>query len=822
MTIQDVNEAVTVSFTINPIDNVFIDENTPYTGPLPALSGDTPIGTVTYTLAGNDKDLFAIDPTTGQVSMEPRDYENPQDDNEDNVYELTLTATDEDANSASEDWTVTIQDVNEAVTVTFTIDPIADVAIDENTEYTGPEPTLSGDTPIGTVTYTLAGADASLFTIDPATGQVTMDPKDFELPEDANNDNVYELTLTATDEDANSASEDWTVTIQDVNEAVTVTFTIDPIADVAIDENTEYTGPEPTLSGDTPIGTVTYTLAGADASLFTIDPATGQVTMEPRDFENPQDDNEDNVYELTLTATDQDANSASEDWTVTIQDVNEAVTVTFTINQIDDVAIDENTPYTGPEPTLSGDTPIGDVAWTLGGADAEYFSINSLTGQVTMEPRDFELPEDANNDNVYEVTLIATDQDANSASEDWTVTIQDVNEAVTFTIDPIADIAIDENTPYTSVVPSITGTPIGTVTYTLTGNDKDLFAIDPTTGQVSMEPRDFEVPEDANNDNVYEVTLIATDQDANSANAAWTVTIQDVNEEVTFTINQIDDVAIDENTEYTWPEPTLSGDTPIGTVTYTLGGADADWFNLDLATGQVTMDPRDFELPEDANNDNVYEVSITATDEGNNSASEDWTVTIQDVNEAVTVTFIIDPIADVAIDENTEYTGPEPTLSGDTPIGTVAYTLGGNDKDLFTIDPATGQVTMDPRDFELPEDANNDNVYEVSITATDEGNNSASEDWTVTIERQVLSAGRNNEVNDLTLYPNPARDKVYIDIDPRSGQKLKQVNIYTMAGAYLYSENGVEIDTSRLSEGMYLFEIVTKAGNRSMKKVIIQ
>ena len=87
-------------------------------------------------------------------------------------------------------------------------------------------------------------------------------------------------------------------------------------------------------------------------------------------------------------------------------------------------------------------------------------------------------------------------------------------------------------------------------------------------------------------------------------------------------------------------------------------------------------------------------------------------------------------------------------------------------------------------------------------------------------EGQVITAVSNDELNDLTLYPNPAKDKVYID--PGPGQALKQVNIYTMTGAYLYSENGSEINTSRLSGGMYLFEIMTQSGARSMKKVIIQ
>ena len=92
----------------------------------------------------------------------------------------------------------------------------------------------------------------------------------------------------------------------------------------------------------------------------------------------------------------------------------------------------------------------------------------------------------------------------------------------------------------------------------------------------------------------------------------------------------------------------------------------------------------------------------------------------------------------------------------------------------------------------------------------------------ITEEGLVLTVGSNIEFRDFTLYPNPARDKVHIGINPGSGQALKQVNIYTMTGAYLYSESGPEINTGRLSEGMYLFEIVTQTGDRSMRRVIIQ
>ncbi len=97
-------------YLLEPITNTNINENTAYTSVTPALSGATPIGTVTYTLGGNDAADFTIDGTTGIVSMIARDYENAADANTDNVYELIITATDSDGNSDSESWTVTVND----------------------------------------------------------------------------------------------------------------------------------------------------------------------------------------------------------------------------------------------------------------------------------------------------------------------------------------------------------------------------------------------------------------------------------------------------------------------------------------------------------------------------------------------------------------------------------------------------------------------------------------------------------------------------------------------------------------------------------------
>ncbi len=724
VTVTDVQE--TVSLTINPISNVSVAENTDYTSVTPSITG-TPIGSVTYSIAGgSDAGAFSIDETTGVVTMIARDYESPVDSNTDNIYELVIRATDSDENSDEEDWSVTVTDVQE--TVSLTINPISNVSVAENTDYTSVTPSITG-TPIGSVTYSIAGgSDAGAFSIDETTGVVTMIARDYESPADSNTDNIYELIIRATDSDENSDEEDWIVTVTDVQE--TVSLTINPISNASVAENTDYTSVTPSITG-TPIGSVTYSIAGgSDAGAFSIDETTGVVTMIAMDYESPVDSNTDNIYELVIRATDSDENSDEEDWSVTVTDVQE--TVSLTINPISNVSVAENTDYTSVTPSITG-TPIGSVTYSIaGGSDAGAFSIDETTGVVTMIARDYESPADSNTDNIYELIIRATDSDENSDEEDWIVTVTDVQETVSLTINPISNASVAENTDYTSVTPSITGTPIGSVTYSIAGgSDAGAFSIDETTGVVTMIARDYESPVDSNTDNIYELIIRATDSDENSDEEDWIVTVTDVQETVSLTINPISNASVAENTDYTSVTPSITG-TPIGSVTYSIaGGSDAGAFSIDETTGVVTMIARDYESPVDSNTDNIYELIIRATDSDENSDEEDWIVTVTDVQETVSLT--INPISNASVAENTDYTSVTPSITG-TPIGSVTYSIaGGSDAGAFSIDETTGVVTMIARDYESPVDSNTDNIYELVIRATDSDENSDEEDWIVTV-----------------------------------------------------------------------------------------
>jgi len=131
-------------------------------------------------------------------------------------YPLTFTVTDNGipAASVSEAVTITVTNVN---TVSLTLAAISDVSIIENTAYTSVIPVLGGG-PVGVVTYSLTGADALDFSIDSATGVVSMVGRDFEFPVDADSNNVYAVGITATDADYNTVSQSWTVSIIDILE----------------------------------------------------------------------------------------------------------------------------------------------------------------------------------------------------------------------------------------------------------------------------------------------------------------------------------------------------------------------------------------------------------------------------------------------------------------------------------------------------------------------------------------------------------------------------------------------------------------------------
>lgn len=113
------------------------------------------------------------------------------------------------------------------------------------------------------------------------------------------------------------------------NEAPSFTSDID----ISIEENNDLTyAPE---ASDPDNDTVSITLLGdADAGLFTFDAnASGGDQLNfinPPNFEDPQDDNQDNIYDLTFRLDDGQGNTVDQSITITVTDVAEPFSAKIT------------------------------------------------------------------------------------------------------------------------------------------------------------------------------------------------------------------------------------------------------------------------------------------------------------------------------------------------------------------------------------------------------------------------------------------------------------------------------------------------------------
>ncbi len=349
-----------------------------------------------------------------------------------------------------------------------------------------------------------------------------------------------------------------------------------------------------------------------------------------------------------------------------------------------------------------------------GGVDAALFSINSSTGALTfLTAPSFESPTDAGGNNVYDVTVQASDG-TNNVTQAIAVTVTDVNEAPTIT--SAATFNAPENTTAVGTV-TATDPENATLTYSISGGvDAALFSINSSTGALTfLTAPSFESPTDAGGNNVYDVTVQASDG-TNNVTQAIAVTVTDVNEAPTIT-----SAATFNAPENTTAVGTVTATDPENaTLTYSIsGGVDAALFSINSSTGALTfLTAPNFESPTDTGGNNIYDVMVQASD-GTNSATQAVAVAVSDVNEAPTIT----SGSSFSVPENTTTVGT--VTASDPESQLLTYSIsGGADAALFSINSSTGALTfLSAPNFESPTDAGGNNVYDVTVQVSDGTNN---------------------------------------------------------------------------------------------------
>jgi VCBS repeat-containing protein len=241
---------------------------------------------------------------------------------------------------------------------------------------------------------------------------------------------------------------------------------------------------------------------------------------------------------------------------------------------------------------------------------------------------------------------------------------------------------------------------------------------------------------------------VATDAAGNASEKTVILAITNINE-FTPVITSAAAASIAENgtgTAYT----ATGTDADAGTtLTYAIAGTDAALFNINASTGAVTFKAApNFEAPANAGANNVYDITVTASDGANTSAAKAVAITVTNVNEAPVIT----SLATASFAENG--TGTAYTATGtDADAGTtLTYAIAGTDAALFNINASSGAVTFKAApNFEAPADVGANNVYDITVTASDGANTSAAKAVAITVT-DVAESLAGQSVIDLGSY----------------------------------------------------------------------
>ena len=188
------------------------------------------------------------------------------------------------------------------------------------------------------------------------------------------------------------------------------------LADFVSDPDNDFT------DGDPDTLTIVSATLTSGAGQITGDAASGFVFTPDA---QALDTGEDAIVTIDYIVEDLTGLSDIETLTVTVTGVNDAPVLDDAVVAFD---YDENANSIVADFSAS-DVDVEDLTFSIGGADADLFSIDSVTGALTFVGLpDFEAPADQDTDNVYDIDVSVSDGDLIDTAA-VTVTVTDVNES---------------------------------------------------------------------------------------------------------------------------------------------------------------------------------------------------------------------------------------------------------------------------------------------------------------------------------------------------------------------------------------------------------
>jgi Ca2+-binding RTX toxin-like protein len=711
-----VNQAPTVG---TPLADQTVPEDAPFSIQVPANTFADPDAGEVLTLSASLANGNAL-PTWLGFNPTTRTFSGTPDDAQVGTLDLRVTATDTGNLTASDVFTLTVTNVNEASTV---VAPLADQTATEDAAFTFMVPgstfadvdQVHGDT----LTYyaTLAGGAAlpTWLSFDPITRTFSGTPLNIHV-------GTLAVTVTATDSGQLSVSTGFTLAVQNVNDAPTVAT---PLADQTVSEDVPFNilVPANTFADQDAGAVLTLSASLADGTAL---PTWLTFNAATATFSGTPDDAQVGNLDLRVTATDHENLSVSDIFTLTVANVNEAPTVAVPLA---DQMVLEDAPFSLQIPaTTFADPDAGEVltysaALANGSALPTWLTFNAAIRTFSGTPDDAQVGS-------LDLRVTATDTGNLSASDVFTLTVANVNEAPTV-VTQLADQQATEDAPFSLVVPTSTFAdvdPGDTLTYgaTLAGGAAlpTWLSFDSVTRTLSGTPGNSDVGN-------LEITVNATDLGGLSATDTFALTIQNVNDAPTVAAPLADQSALEDAAfTFTVPGSTFAdvdhvhGDTFTYSATLAGGAALPTWLSFDSLTCTFSGTPLNGDV-------GTLDLTVTATDQGNLSASIGFSLAIQNVNDAPTVAV---PIADQTAAEDSAFTVtiPSTTFADEDVIHGDVLTYSAT---LANGSPLPTWLSFNPtaRTLSGTSGAGDAGTVQIAVRATDSGTLSATDTFALVI-----------------------------------------------------------------------------------------
>ncbi|MCB1644143.1 MAG: cadherin domain-containing protein [Pseudomonadales bacterium] len=693
---------------------------------------------ITYTLLDNAGGRFAIGIASGLVTATGSGL----DADTVTSHNITVQATPLLGASSTETFTITVTPVNDNSPV-FSSGTTASIA--ENTLITDliyKATATDGDVPADTITYSIAGgADAADFSINGSGGITFNVSPDAEAPHDANTDNIYELTVRASD-GTNNTDQAVTVTVTNVNDnAISVITDVNATADT-VPENS----PNGTATGltaratDADVGvTVSYALPADGGGRFKIDPVTGVVTTSTVNIDREAASS----YSILVRATPSDGGaSVNQGFTISVGSVNDnspAFTSTNAFSVAENTAAGA-TIYTA---TVSdADLPGDSFTYSIvGGTDAADFSVTAGGALSFVATPDAEAPADGDTNNVYSLILRVNDG-ASNRDLSLTVTVTNVNEnTITAITDSDAGAnTVAENSPADTAVgltAAASDADFGaTITYDLTDDAGGRFKIDASTGVVTTTgtATDYETATS------HSITVRASSSDGSPAvTASYTINVTNLNDNATTAVTDVNaaaDSVVENSAAGVVVGITASAtDADTGaTIAYDLTDNAGGRFQIDATTGVVTTTGTAI----DREAATSYNITARATSsDGSAPTTQTFSITVTDQNDNAPVVTAAQSFSLVENSVNSTVVGTVLATDADT-TGTLGswQITSGNTSSAFAIDSSSGVITVNnvaALDYEVT------TSFSLTVQVSDGVQNSAGQTVTVNLTDVVDS-----------------------------------------------------------------------------------